>query len=144
MKTLKLLFLISAFAVSVIAMADIDESTAVSAVSSEWNEYLNAGNTAKVVKLYAKNAVVLPPSSEILSDKVAIKGYWDSLRKVGVNQYVVRTINLRIEGDTAYQTAIWEATRNADGNVIAFEGNMSNVLKRQKDGSWKISLQSWN
>lgn len=144
MKTLKLVLLLVTLSLSAIAMADIDKSTAVSAVSNAWSEYLNAGNTAKLVKLYAKNAVVLPPSSEILSDETAIRDYWDGLRKVGVHKYVIRTINLRIEGNTAYQTAIWEATRNADGNVIAFEGNMSNVLKRQKDGSWKISLQSWN
>ena len=99
----------------------------------------------QLVGLYADNAVMMPPSSEILSDRGAIKNYWDVLREVGIDAYAINTVDLRINGNTAYQTILWEATRNAaDGNVIQFDGNMSNVLERQKDGSWKIKLQSWN
>lgn len=144
MNKLKILMIICAASISSSVAADIDSSTAISSVNSQWSETLNNGDTADLAKLYADNAVVLPPSSEILSDKTAIKNYWDGLRKVGVNKYAIQTINLEIKGDKAYQTALWEATRNADGNVIQFEGNISNVLERQKDGSWKITLQSWN
>ena len=144
MKILKTLLIAAAVSVSAMAMADVDSSTAVTTVSNKWSETLNKGNTEELVKLYADNAVVLPPSSEILSDKTAIKDYWDGLRKVGVNEYSVYTVDLKVEGDKAYQTALWEATRIADGKVIEFEGNISNVLERQKDGSWKITLQSWN
>jgi ketosteroid isomerase-like protein len=31
-----------------------------------------------------------------------------------------------------------------DGNVIHFDGAMTNVLERQDDGLWKIRMQSWN
>ena len=99
----------------------------------------------QLASLYVDNAVMMPPSSEILSDRGAIKNYWDNLREVGIDVYAISTVDLRIDGDTAYQTVLWDATRNAaDGNVIQFNGNMSNVLERQKDGTWKIKLQSWN
>ena len=31
-----------------------------------------------------------------------------------------------------------------NGEVSRLEGQMTNVLARQPDGSWKIQLQSWN
>ncbi len=144
MKTLSTAVLISALALMSFVQAEVDETAAIRSLNSNWDAAINKGNTAELAKLYAKDAVVMPPSSEILASPEAIRNYWDGLRKVGVNEYTVRTVETRIEGDTAYQTALWEATRTADGQAIQFEGNISNVLERQKDGSWKIRLQSWN
>ena len=128
-----------------LANAVADEADAINALNIKWNAAINQGDTTQLVGLYADNAVMMPPSSEILSDRGAIKNYWDVLREVGIDAYAINTVDLRINGNTAYQTILWEATRNAaDGNVIQFDGNMSNVLERQKDGTWKIKLQSWN
>ena len=144
MKKLYTILIIISASIAGISLAAADETSAIQSLNSGWDKALNKGNTSELVKSYTDNAVVMPPSSEILTNHAAIKNYWDGLRKVGVNDYAIHIIDLRIEGDKAYQTALWEATRTADGNVIQFEGNMSNVLERQKDGSWKIALQSWN
>ena len=144
MKKLYTILIIISASIAGISLAAADETSAIQSLNSGWDKALNKGNTSELVKSYTDNAVVMPPSSEILTNHAAIKNYWDGLRKVGVNDYAIHIIDLRIEGDKAYQTALWEATRTADGNVIQFEGNMSNVLERQKDGSWKITLQSWN
>ena len=145
MKKLNTLLLMIMLPVSSLVAAGASDPSAIDALNQNWGAALNSGKTSDLVNLYAKGAVMLPPTSQILSEPAAIKDYWEGLRKVGVNDYVISTVDLRIEGDTAYQTALWVATRKAtDGNVIQFEGNMSNVLERQKDGSWKIKLQSWN
>lgn len=145
MKRLYTILIVIAASIAGLVHAEVDEAAAIKSLNIGWDNALNKGNTSELVKSYTDNAVVMPPSSEILTNHASIKNYWDGLRKVGVNEYVIRTVDLRIDGDTAYQTALWEATRNAaDGNVFQFEGNMSNVLERQKDGSWKIKLQSWN
>jgi len=139
------MLLIITLLMSGLANAVADEADAINALNIKWNAAINQGDTTQLVGLYADNAVMMPPSSEILSDQGAIKNYWDDLREVGIDAYAINIVDLRINGDTAYQTILWEATRNAaDGNVIQFDGNMSNVLERQKDGTWKIKLQSWN
>jgi uncharacterized protein (TIGR02246 family) len=143
-KPITMLLLIT-LSMSGLANAVADEADAINALNIKWDAAINQGDTTQLVGLYADNAVMMPPSSEILSDRGAIKNYWDVLRGVGIDAYAINTVDLRINGDTAYQTILWEATRNAaDGNVIQFDGNMSNVLERQKDGTWKIKLQSWN
>jgi len=145
MKMLNKIMFVIAVTMSGLVSAQADDSSAISALNSNWGVAVNKGDTTQLTSLYADDAVMMPPSSEILSDRSAIKNYWDILREVGIDAYAIQTINLRIEGDQAYQTVLWEATRNAaDGNVFEFKGNMSNVLERQKDGTWKIKLQSWN
>jgi uncharacterized protein (TIGR02246 family) len=145
MKKLITMILIIIVSVSGLANAVADEAAAINVLNSKWDAAVNKGDTTQLVSLYTDNAVMMPPSSEILSDRGAIKNYWDVLREVGIDAYAINTIDLRVDGNTAYQTVLWEATRNAaDGNVIQFNGNMSNVLERQKDGTWKIKLQSWN
>ncbi len=145
MKKLITMLLLITVSVSGLANAVADEATAINALNIKWDTAVNQGDTMQLASLYVDNAVMMPPSSEILSDRGAIKNYWDNLREVGIDVYAISTVDLRIDGDTAYQTVLWDATRNAaDGNVIQFNGNMSNVLERQKDGTWKIKLQSWN
>jgi uncharacterized protein (TIGR02246 family) len=139
------MLLIIIVSTSGLANAVADEAAAINVLNSKWDAAVNKGDTTQLVSLYTDNAVMMPPSSEILSDRGAIKNYWDVLREVGIDVYAINTVDLRVDGNTAYQTVLWEATRNAaDGNVIQFNGNMSNVLERQKDGTWKIKLQSWN
>ena len=146
MKLFKLLF-ITLFAVTLgtRALANTDDQLDVRANNLSWEFALNTGQTAALLDMYAKDAVILPPSSEILTNHAAIKTYWDNLRRVGVGEYAIYTVDIHIDRDIAYQTALWEATRiDKDGNVFHFDGNMTNILERQQDGRWVIRLQSWN
>lgn len=104
-----------------------------------------AGEISELGDLYTENAVMLPPSSEILSSQEAIQRYWNDLREIGVYDYSIYAVEQNIDGNVAYTTALWEAKRKtANGEDITFDGNISNVYEKQNDGSWKIKLQSWN
>jgi ketosteroid isomerase-like protein len=145
MKTLKRLTVLCLSLVLTTAMAYMDDKSAIANVTSDLGKAFNKGQTSELVKLYADNAVFMPPSSEILTGQGAIKKYWDGLRKAGFNEFTIRDISLNAVGNTAYQTALWEAVRkDSAGNIIKLDGNISSVMERQKDGSWKIKLQSWN
>ena len=127
------------------AMAVVDEKSAIANVTGDIGSVLNNGQASAIVKLYTDNAVVMPPSSEILTGQAAIKQYWDGLRKAGFYEYNIYNVAISTEGDTAYQTGLWQAVRkDTAGNIIRLEGNISNVLAKQKDGTWKIKMQSWN
>ena len=145
MKALKKLAAVCLSLILTTTMANMDDRSAIAQVMGDLGQAFNKGQTLELVKLYADDAVFMPPSSEILTGQEAIRKYWDGLRKVGFNEYVIRDISLSIVGNTAYQTALWETVRqDSAGNVIKLDGNISSVLERQVDGSWKIKLQSWN
>ncbi len=139
-----ILFTIFSFSTTASSATPIDETAALE-ISQRWVEQLNAGKIESISRLYTEDAIMMPPSSEILSKPTDIESYWRMLEGAGVKDYAVYPVALRIDGKTAYQSALWEATRFAtDGNHFLMSGNISNVLELQKDGSWKIKMQSWN
>lgn len=109
-----------------------------------WELAFNAGDTDALAKLYSEDAIVVPPSLEILNAPGKIKDYWANQILSGTNNFRVQTINLRVQGDVVYQTAVWIATVTSNGVATDLDGEMTNVIARQTDGSWKIQLQSWN
>lgn len=125
--------------------ARADFSPDIEALNSALVEKFEAGEIAEMAELYAQDAVMLPPSSEILNSPEAIKRYWNNLRQTGVYDYSIYEVEHNIVGDVAYATALWEARKKiADGRELVVDGNISNVYEKQRDGSWKIRLQSWN
>lgn len=122
-----------------------------SAVESEvwikeqtWEMTFNTGNTDALAELYTTDAIVVPPSLEILNAREQIKNYWSAQKEAGTENFRLQTINYRQNGDVIYQTAIWVATVISNGVATELDGEMTNVIARQSDGSWKIQLQSWN
>ena len=130
---------------SVNLVAKADAVSELEAVNSAMEQNFNNSEISALTNMYAKDAVMLPPSSEILSSPAAITKYWSDLKDVGVNEYSVYLVDLKVEGNVAYTTSLWEASRKVAGNdAIIMNGNISSVYEKQKDGSWKIKLQSWN
>jgi ketosteroid isomerase-like protein len=109
-----------------------------------WELAFNAGDTDALTKLYSEDAIVVPPSLEILNAQEQIKDYWTNQILSGTNNFRVQTINLKVQGDVIYQSAVWIATVTSNGVATDLDGEMTNVIARQTDGSWKIQLQSWN
>lgn len=146
MKNIKYLILLSILSLnSSYAATNTLETADIEMLDSLWVASFDNGNTTDLVTLYTKDAMVFPPSSEILEGRIAIGAYLDGLRDAGFNEYSISNVDMQVKGLTAYSTELWEATRiDADGNEIKLDGNITNVLERQSDGSWKIKLQSWN
>jgi ketosteroid isomerase-like protein len=109
-----------------------------------WEVAFNTGNAAALTDLYSEDAVVMPPSLEILNAPDTIENYWVEQMHAGTDNFRVQTINLKVENDIIYQTAVWIATVTSNGVSTDLDGEMTNVITRQEDGSWKIKLQSWN
>ncbi len=113
--------------------------------NSLWSSSFKQAETLRLASLYAQDAVMFPPSSEILEGRNAIENYFASLKRVGFEEYSISLIDVDLKENTAYETATWEATRiDEAGNAITMEGNITNIFERQTDGSWKIKMQSWN
>lgn len=146
MKSLKSLILISVLTLgSGNAISATLEISDVEKLNSLWADSFVEGNTTGLLSLYTKDAIVFPPSSEILDNPASIKSYLEGLKQVGFNEYSISNVDLDIKGDTAYETALWEVTRvGNNGEAIVLEGNLTNVLEKQENGSWRIKLQSWN
>lgn len=137
---LSTLFITALISLPLTANIDSPERTV-----EKWEQAIKGGNTEALSQAYTSDAVIIPPSLEILADQQDINKFWLNQLNQGAGNFQLDTIYLKVEGDTAYQTAIWSTTlTNSKGDSIDISSNMTNVLTRQQDGSWKIRLQSWN
>ncbi len=146
MKSIKSLIFIPilALASTTVASATL-ESNDIENFNNVWSSGYTQGNTEGLTGLYTENAVVFPPSSEILEGRTEIQAYLEGLRKAGVSEYSIFNVDTDIQENIIYESALWEATRvDNEGNITKLEGNISNVFEKQNDGSWKIKFQSWN
>ena len=64
-----------------------------------WEIAFNSGDTTALAELYTEDAVVVPPSLEILNAEEEIKNFWAQQISNGTDNFRVQTINLRVHGD---------------------------------------------
>ena len=119
--------------------------TNVTDLSEEWRQNFNAGSKDSLMKLYSDEAVLFQPNNEIVDGTEAINDYLDRLNYLNVEDFIIWDVEMGANGKLAYETALWQATGiDADGLTVSYDVNVTNVLEKQADGSWKIRMQSWN
>jgi len=99
----------------------------------------NEGNAAALTELYAEDAVLLPPDHEPIHGREAIGEFWQQGTDAGLE---VSTLRLEVEGDVGYLVGRYRlpATEQEDAD----SGQYVMCLKRQTDGTWKLTADIWN
>ena len=109
-----------------------------------WNDAFNRGDPAGVAALYAADAMLLPPTRSVVSGATDIREFWSSLIKKGFGEHTIEVIDVRVEGDLAYEAARWHASATTREGKRSYSGNLVNIFKRQSNGDWKSQLHTWN
>jgi len=117
----------------------------IEANNSKWNDAFNRGDARTLAALYVNDAKLLPPTNAVVSGSQAIQAFWESLIKNGFGNHAIDIVEVRAVGDVAYEAAKWRATGpGKDGGQQSYAGNLVNVFERQRDGTWKSRLHTWN
>jgi uncharacterized protein (TIGR02246 family) len=106
---------------------------------------LNAGDLPALASFYTDDAIHLPPNSPAIAGKEAIlKQLKKELSEFGV-EASVRVVEIEVAGPWAFARGTYsmKATRKTEGSPIEETGKWLDILRRQGDGSWKISHATW-
>jgi uncharacterized protein (TIGR02246 family) len=125
------------------AAGEADTTAAAQSINARWEAAFRAGDAAALAALYAPDAVIVSPGLEIVNRAEEIRTFWAAKIGAGTRDFRVQSINLRADGERVYQTAAWSAALLVEGRLNRFDGEMTSVLERQPDGSWRIRLQNW-
>ena len=112
--------------------------------AGSWAGAVNSGDTAAIDRIYTDDAMLVSPGMELISAPKAIGDFWAAKRSAGASDFRLLSVNESRKGNTLFQSAVWTTRVMSNGKESVLEGQMTNVLARQPDGSWKIQLQSWN
>ena len=99
----------------------------------------NEGDAEALTELYAEDAVLLPPNHEPIHGREAIGEFWQQGTDTGLE---VSTLRLEVEGNVAYLIGRYRLPPTEQEE--ADSGQYVLCLKRQTDGTWKLTADIWN
>jgi len=117
-----------------------EDLAAITQLAAEWQAGWLAGDAAALLALYAENPVLLPQGQPPLIGREAIRSAYasvfDQFRVVGGGELR----ELEVAGDLGYFWSTYRltATPKAGGETLEDEGQSVFIVRRQRDGAWKI------
>ena len=118
-----------------------DVRAAVEEANKEFITAIGRADAAALAGMYATEAILLPPHSDMVRGKQAIEQFWDGVIKSGIKGGMLTTLDLEQKGKTAFETGKYTLT--GDGGKVIDNGKYVVIWKRQK-GKWKIHRDIWN
>ena len=115
---------------------------AIAKGNAQWSEGWAKRDSALVASLFAEDGVQLSGTGKIIKGPAAIA----ERQKVGMMgadpgvKVTVTTMNVWLDGDTAYETGRYKYEYTEKGKPGIDEGRYVTTWKRQKDGSWKLTM----
>jgi len=145
LKTRGILFLTVALVLLLplrIALAQSEDArAAIEAGNRKFLAALSSGDAAGISTLYATNAQVLPPQSDIVRGRQSIEQFWKGVIDSGVKGATLKTLEVERHGDIAYEVGTY--TMAGEGGKVLDTGKYVVVWKREH-GQWKLHRDIWN
>lgn len=112
---------------------------AIEAAVTRYVAATNRGDADALMELYAEDAVLLPPDHEPIEGREAIGAFWRQGTDQGLE---VSTVRVETDGKIGYLVGRYRLPATAEDP--ADSGKYVMCLRRQADGSWKLTADIWN
>lgn len=112
---------------------------AIEATLDQYVAASNEGDAAALTRLYAEDALLLPPDHEPIHGREAIGEFWQQGTDTGLE---ISALRLEVDGDVAYLVGRYRLPPTDQED--ADSGQSVLCLKRQADGAWKLTADIWN
>ncbi len=119
---------------------------AISSQSGKLTAAFNRRDTAAIAAIYAENAHCMPPNRAPLKGREAIRTYYDTGLKTGMNDLTMDTMSLESSGkNTAFEVGTFTTRLPVpEGGSMQNSGKYMAIWKKQADGTWLIQYNIWN
>ena len=111
-------------------------------LNNEWADAFNRGDAGAVADMYADEAYVLPPGSDMLKGRAAIEGFWKQeiqhLTNVKITTIDVKKLGPNAVREIGTASFTTKAQPPHDGEL------QYAVVWHKEDGHWKLLQDIWN
>ena len=110
------------------------------------NAAFTAGDVDGFIDLFSDDAQALRNGNSVLVGKEAIRSWEEEVFDQFHSEMTYFSDEIGLMGEVAFNLGTYRLTQTpkAGGDSISFYGNYILVLRKQADGSWKITRYMWN
>ena len=123
------------------------EEVAIRKADAEWLNAAQSRDLEAWVSYYATDVVLLPPNAAAATPRASVRkpiAELLALPNVSIAWHPTR-VEVARSGELAYLTGAYTLSYiDARGATVADRGKLLEVWKKQIDGSWKCSVDTWN
>jgi ketosteroid isomerase-like protein len=116
-------------------------------LDDDWSSAAATKDADKVVAFYAEDAIVYPPNEPVAVGREAAKRVWASYFAAPKFTISWQTVSAEISksGDLGFTAGTYvDSFDGPDGKPVHETGKYVCVWKKQKDGTWKATHDTWN
>lgn len=119
---------------------------AIDVANKRFVDRFNKGDVAGAAKIYATDAILMPPNADFVKGDSAITGFWQGGYSNGVRNVELSTVSFGTEGRYATELGTYKLeVHGADGKVVAHDNGKYMVLwKRNASGQWQWYRDIYN
>lgn len=96
-----------------------------------------------LASVYTENARLLPPDSEMLTGKDAVKDFWQGVMDMGVKEAALETVELEEGGSVVSEIGRYKLVIENEGERAESSGKYV-VVWKQEGEDWKMDIDIWN
>lgn len=145
---MSMLFAVLFSASTVYAQSSTDYKAKIEALNREMAKNMVAGNPEKSLSLYTEDAISLPSNQPMQDGLAAIKKSNEEMSKTGVkcNSFEPTTLKVIADGNLITEVGTYKISMSMPGmdKPMDDHGKYVTVWEKQKDGSLKIKIETWN
>lgn len=118
-----------------------EDIEAIQKLANDFRAGWLTGDYELLLSLYADEPILMPQDQPTLIGKGAIRPLYQAILKELTFESDVTVEEIEVSGDLGYYRTSYtfKATPKSEGETIEVTGKTLFIVKRQKDGNWKIS-----
>jgi uncharacterized protein (TIGR02246 family) len=124
--------------------AETDPRQAIQAANRALTEAFERGDAAAIAALYTEDAVLLPAGLPMVRGPAAIGAVFMGLRAFGAERLDLRTVDLTVAGDTAYEVGAATVTIRLPGGEAVEDPGKYVVVWQRRGAGWKLHIDIFN
>ena len=119
----------------------MDMKTILEEFHAAYNDAFNRGDAAGCAAFFTEDVALLPPNQPMTRGREAFEeSYRARMNQDSGGTHSNALVEYGVDGDLAYEIGTFAVS----GTNPPEQGKFVNILKRQSDGTWKVSVSIFN
>lgn len=131
-----------------IAQTAAEYKAKIEKINKEMTQYMLEGNSEKSMSLYTADAISMPSYEPMHDGIVAIRKANEEMMKSGmkITSFEPVTLKVLVNGNMITEIGTYKISMSMPGmeNPMQDHGKYLTIWEKQKDGSLKVKIETWN